>query len=64
LLSDVDRSVGTRYEVLRPADDQYPDFPMRIAYLIDPSGTIRQSYEVKDVAGFAGQVLSDLAAAR
>ena len=60
LLSDVDRSVGTAYEVVRPADDPYPDFPLRVAYLIDPEGVIRRSYLVKDVAGFAGQVLDDL----
>jgi thioredoxin-dependent peroxiredoxin len=60
LLSDVDRKVGTAYEVLRPADAPYPDFPLRVAYLIDPDGVIRQAYEVQDVAGFAGAVLDDL----
>jgi peroxiredoxin len=64
LLSDTDRSVGTRYEVLRPADDEYAEYPMRIAYLIDPEGVIREAFEVTDVEGFAAQVLSDLASHR
>jgi peroxiredoxin len=62
LLSDVDRAVGRRYEAVRAPDAEYADFAMRIAYLIDPEGTIRRSYEVTDVDGFAGQVLDDLAA--
>jgi thioredoxin-dependent peroxiredoxin len=61
LLCDVDRSVGQQYEVARPADDQYASFPMRISYLIDPEGVIRRTYEVKDVAGHADEVLADLA---
>ena len=62
LLSDVDKSVGRAYEVLRAADDQYTDFPRRISYLIDPGGVIRRSYEVSDVAGHAAEVLRDLKA--
>lgn len=64
LLSDTDRSVGATYEVIRPADDEYADYPMRLAYLIDPEGTIRRSYDVTDVNGFADVVLADLAALR
>ena len=60
LLSDVDRSVGSQYEVTKAPDEPYPDFPKRIAYLIDPDGVIHHSYEVKDVAGFATDVLTDL----
>jgi len=60
LLSDVDRQVGAAYEVVRPAGDQYAEFPMRIAYLIDPDGIVRRSYSVSDVAGFADLVLEDL----
>jgi peroxiredoxin len=52
--------VGTAYEVLREPDDPYGALPQRIAYLIDPDGLIRQSYLVKDVDGFAGQVLDDI----
>jgi len=59
-LSDVDRAVGNEYQVARPADDQYADYPMRHAYLIDPSGTIKHSYDVKDVSGHASEVLADL----
>jgi thioredoxin-dependent peroxiredoxin len=64
LLSDADHSVGRVYEVVRPADDEYADYAMRLAYLIDPDGVIRRSYEVTDVNGFAGEVLSDLAEVR
>jgi len=62
LLSDVDRSVGAAYEAARAPDEQYPDFPRRVAYLIDPDGIIRKSYEVTDTAGFAADVLADLEA--
>jgi len=60
LLSDVDRRVGTAYEVARAADHAYANFPERISYLIDPDGVIRESYAVTDVAGHAELVLSDL----
>ena len=56
----MDRSVGQAYEVVRGPDEQYPDFPRRIAYLIDPEGVITKAYEVTDVAGFADEVLADL----
>jgi peroxiredoxin Q/BCP len=64
LLSDVDRTAGTAYEVVRPPDDQYASMPMRISYLVDPGGTIRRAHEVKDVKAHAQQVLDDLAAER
>jgi len=38
LLSDVDRAVGRLYGAAKGADEQYPDFPKRITYLIDPEG--------------------------
>ena len=62
LLSDIDQSVGRRYDVLRDADDQYAEFPRRISYLIDPTGVIRRAYVVSDVAAHADDVLADLAA--
>jgi thioredoxin-dependent peroxiredoxin len=62
LLSDEDRTVGTAYEVTRPPDDERAGYALRIAYLIDPEGTIRKSYEVTDTGGFADEVLSDLRA--
>ena len=37
-------------------------FAKRIAYLIDPEGTIRKSYAVGDVNTFAEVVLGDLRA--
>jgi peroxiredoxin len=35
-------------------------FAKRLAYLIDPEGVIRKSYEVADVNSFAPEVLADL----
>jgi peroxiredoxin len=64
LLSDPDKSIGTRYQVLRDPGEKYADFPKRIAYLIDPDGNIAASDEVSDPAGFADQALSTLAAAQ
>jgi peroxiredoxin len=60
LLSDVDRSVGTVYDVVRRPGEQYEQFPRRVAYLIDPTGVVRATYDVSDVAGFADRVLADL----
>ena len=64
LLSDVDRAVGTTYEVARGPDEKFPDFPKRIAYLIDPKGQIYRRYEVTDTAAHAGEVIADLEAAQ
>lgn len=60
LLSDVDKSIGHLYEVVRGPDEKYPDFPMRIAYLIDPAGVIRIAYQVTDTEGFAAQLFADI----
>ena len=62
LLSDVDKEVGRRYQVLRGEDDQYREFAARQSFLIDPSGVIRKVYSVWDVAGHADEVLADLRA--
>lgn len=64
LLSDTDRSVGTAYEVARPATDPYAQYPRRYSYLIDPDGIIRRAYDVADVAGHADEVLADIARLR
>lgn len=61
LLSDVDKQVGTAYEAARGPDEQYPDFPRRVSYLIDPEGVIARAYTVTDTAGHADEVLGDLA---
>jgi len=61
LLSDVDKQVGTAYRAVRGPDEKFPDFPLRISYLIDPEGVIRRAYTVTDTAGHAGEVLDDLA---
>ena len=59
LLSDWDEQTGVAYEVRDPGTEKVK-FARRIAYLIDPDGVIRKSYEVDDVNAFAGQVLADL----
>ena len=61
-LSDRDRAVGRAYEAMRPPDDKLADYPLWVAYLIDPDGVIRRSYEVTDTAAFAGVVIDDLEA--
>ena len=60
LLSDVDQQVGTAYDVVRDADDQYASYPRRHSYLIDGEGVVRRVYVVTDVAGHAADVLADL----
>jgi peroxiredoxin Q/BCP len=60
LLSDVDRSVGTAYEVARAPDHDFASLPRRMSYLIGPDGVIEQAYVVKDVAAHAGEVLADI----
>jgi peroxiredoxin len=60
LLSDTDMHVGEMYQVRRSPDEERANYPLRIAYLIDPEGTIRKAYEVTDTGGFASEVVRDL----
>ena len=53
-------TVGRTYQVTRSPDDERANYALRIAYLIDPDGTIREAYEVTDTGGFASEVLRDL----
>ena len=62
LLSDVDRAVGRQYGVEKAPDEQYPDFPKRITYLIDPDGTVAKVYEVTDPGAHPGEVVDDIRA--
>jgi peroxiredoxin Q/BCP len=59
LLSDVDRSVGARYETMRAPEDSSPENAKRRTYLIDPDGIIRKAYRVTDIPAHPGQVLED-----
>ncbi|MEZ5407148.1 MAG: redoxin domain-containing protein [Acidimicrobiales bacterium] len=59
-LLSADRTVGQQWDVARPADDRFADFPRRYSYLIDPAGIVRRAYDVTDVAGHADAVLADL----
>jgi peroxiredoxin len=60
LLSDLDRSVGERYETKRHPDEKYPESPKRRTYLIDPDGVIRKAYRVTDVQAHPSELLEDL----
>jgi peroxiredoxin len=60
LLSDVDRSVGAQYGVVRDSDDKYADYPKRVSFLIDPNGVVVQVWDVDDVAQHAADVLRAL----
>jgi peroxiredoxin len=59
LLSDHDEQVGVAYETRDPGTEKV-HFAKRLAYLIDPEGVIRKSYQVGDVNAFAEVVLRDL----
>jgi thioredoxin-dependent peroxiredoxin len=61
LLSDIDRSVGAAYEVMRAPDHAYANYPERYSYLIDPEGLVRKAYDVKDPAAHGAEVLTDMA---
>jgi peroxiredoxin len=60
LLSDVDRSVGATYGVVRPAGHKWASVPRRVTFLIDPLRIVRRVYDVVDVAHHADEVLADL----
>ena len=60
----MDRTVGTKYEVVRAAGEKYPEYAMRHSYLIDPDGRVHRRYEVTDVASHAADVIRDLEAAQ
>jgi peroxiredoxin len=47
------------YETRDPGTEKV-QFSKRLAYLIDPDGVIKKSYEVGDVNTFAADVLEDL----
>lgn len=60
LLLSADRSTGEAWDVARPADDRFANFPRRYSYLVDPEGIVRHAYDVTDVATHADAVLADL----
>jgi peroxiredoxin Q/BCP len=64
LLSDVDRSVGARYETLRAPEEASPDNAKRRTYLIDPEGRIARAYRATDIPAHPLQVLEDIRALR
>ncbi len=61
-MCDTDRTVGEAYEAKKAADEQYPDFPRRLTYLVDPQGLIARAYAVTDVRAHPDEVLADLTA--
>lgn len=60
LLSDEDKAVSKTYGTLFPEDHEYAGYIKRISYLIDPKGTVRKSYKVRDIMGHPEEVLQDL----
>jgi thioredoxin-dependent peroxiredoxin len=62
MLSDVDRTVGERYETKRAPEEPSPDFAKRRTYLIDPDLRIAKAYRVTDIPAHPGQLLEDLRA--
>jgi peroxiredoxin Q/BCP len=61
LLSDVDRTVGERYETKRAPEEPSPEYAKRRTYLIHPEGRIAKAYRVTDIPAHPGDVLDDLA---
>ena len=59
-MSDIDRGVGRAYGAARGPDEQYPDFPKRMTFLINPEGHIAKIYEVSDAGAHPEVVLEDL----
>ena len=64
LLCDTDQSTGVAYEAKKGPDENFPDFPKRVTYLIAPDGTIARAWQVTDVKTHPDEVLTDLRAAR
>ncbi len=64
MISDPDHTIGEAYEAQKGPDEQYPDFPRRISYLIDPDGNIAAAYDLAgtDLSEHAAVVLADIAA--
>jgi peroxiredoxin Q/BCP len=60
LLCDVDHRVGRTYGVERGPDDDRPDYPKRMTFLIDPDGKIAKVYVVSDAGAHPEVVLEDL----
>lgn len=60
MLSDVDRTVGRQYGVERGPDENNPQYPKRMTFLIDPEGNVAKVYEVADAGGHPEIVLDDL----
>lgn len=61
LLSDVDKTVGETYGVVRDPDHKFANFPERHSYLINPEGIVVAAYDVTDVAEHGAEVLKTLA---
>jgi peroxiredoxin Q/BCP len=62
MLSDVDRTVGERYDTRRHPEEMNPEYAKRRTYLIDPDGVIRKAYRVRDIPAHPDEVLADLRA--
>jgi peroxiredoxin len=52
--------VGEAYGTARPPGDDWAAVARRRTFLIDPEGTVRKVYDVKDFSGHPDEVLADL----
>ncbi len=52
--------MGEAYGTARPAGDDWAAVARRWTFLIDPDGTVRKIYDVKDFGGHPDEVLADL----
>jgi peroxiredoxin len=48
------------YGVVRDPTDRSPGYARRTTFLVDPSGRVAKTYEVRDTDGHAGEVLADI----
>lgn len=62
LLCDTDHAVGRVYGVERGKDENNPQYPKRMTFLIDPEGNVAKVYEVADAGAHPAEVLEDLRA--
>src|SRR6184192_2009851 len=56
LLSDVDRTVGERYETRRAPEEPSPEYAKRRTYVIAPDGVIAKAYRVTDIPAHPADV--------
>jgi peroxiredoxin len=56
--------MGRAYGAARPDDHEYANWAKRVTFLIDPEGTVRGAWEVRDLQTHIQEVLDTLAEAK